>query len=37
MAVTPRQTHHRLDPSSRVSWIRTEHTWQASAASVIAA
>jgi len=37
MAVARRQTHHWLDPSSRVGWIRTERTWQASAANVIAA
>jgi hypothetical protein len=37
MAVARRQTHHWLDPSSRVGSIRTERTWQASAANVIAA
>jgi len=36
MAVARRQTHHWLDPSSRVGWIRTERTWQASAANVLA-
>lgn len=31
MAVARRRTHHWPDPSSRVGWIRTERTRQASA------
>jgi len=37
MAVARRQTHHWLDPTSRVGGIRTERTGQAKAANVIAA
>jgi hypothetical protein len=36
MAAARHQTHHRLDPSTRVDPIRTERTWQASAANLIA-
>ena len=37
MAVARPQTHDWLDLRSSVGWIRTERTWQASAAGVIAA